>query len=178
MFSSSGGGASSNKEYNPLSLDEFSDDDDDDDDNFVTRPPKSSSASSSNTTNNNNFRNHYSSSHYNSNGNASSNDNNNFNTLRQQQQMMMAKQDEGLEMLGQHVEQLGQMSLQIHDELHTQNSMLDDMDHELDQTTQQINYITQKTKDFIVASGGTSNFILILSLAVIAIVLFLLILYS
>jgi uncharacterized membrane protein len=81
-------------------------------------------------------------------------------------------------MLGQHVEQLGQMSLQIHDELQTQNSILDDMDQELDQTTQQINYITQRTKDFIAASGGTSNFILILSLIFIAIVLFLLILYT
>ena len=52
------------------------------------------------------------------------------------------------------------------------------MDHELDQTTQQIDYITQRTKDFIAASGGTSNVILILSLIIIAIVLFLLILYT
>ena len=165
MFGSSN---NTSKDYNPLSLDEFSDDDDDDDEY-----DRNNNNTNKNTTNTNNRNTNH--------GVATrpkSSSANGFQDLRQQQQMMIAKQDEGLEMLGQHVEQLGQMSLQIHDELNTQNTMLDDMDSELDQTTQQINYITQKTKDFIVASGGTSNFILILSLIIIAIVLFLLVLYT
>ena len=165
MFGSSN---NTSKDYNPLSLDEFSDDDDDDDE--YDRNNNNTNKNTINTNNKN--TNHGVATRPNSSSA------NGFQDLRQQQQMMIAKQDEGLEMLGQHVEQLGQMSLQIHDELNTQNTMLDDMDSELDQTTQQINYITQKTKDFIVASGGTSNFILILSLIIIAIVLFLLVLYT
>lgn len=94
------------------------------------------------------------------------------------QQQLMQHQDAGLEMLGQHAERLGQMSLQIHEELGQQNKMLTEMDDELDEANQNLDLVTRKTKEFIQTSGGTKTFVVILTLAVIVLVLFFLILYT
>lgn len=148
----------SKPDYNPVALGEYSDDESD-----VETPSSFHGRQNGNSNSNNGI------------GGRNSND---FDKLRQQQQIMMKKQDEGLEMLGQHVEQLGQMSLQIQEEINSQNNILDEMDNDLDQATQQLDFVTKKTKEFIQASGGTQNFIIILSLIITAIVLFLLILYT
>jgi hypothetical protein len=94
------------------------------------------------------------------------------------QQQLMQQQDAGLEMLGQHAERLGEMSMQIHEELGQQNRILTEMDDELDEANQNLDLVTRKTKEFIQASGGTKNFVVILTLAVIVLVLFFLILYT
>ena len=90
----------------------------------------------------------------------------------------MKKQDEGLEMLSQSAERLGQMSLNISDELNAQNQILTDMDTDLDTASENMNFVTRKTKEFIVKSGGKKNFILIVTLSVVAVILFFLILYT
>jgi hypothetical protein len=155
-------------EYNPLStLEEFSDDDDDDD---VQQPRKDYPTRNTNP-NNTAVDSEYTQPKPQPPPNPSS---------QQQQQLLFLQQQQnvGLEMLEQHVSQLGQMSLQISDELDNHNRILDDMDTDLDEALSNLDYVTQTTKQFIQASGGTNNCILIVSLIGIAIVLFLLILYT
>ena len=52
------------------------------------------------------------------------------------------------------------------------------MDEDLDEANQNLDLATHKTKEFIQASGGTRNFVVILTLVFIATILLLLILYS
>lgn len=147
---------SKSPDYRKISLDEFSDDSSGDEQDFVNRSgPRSSS----------------------SNNNGSYRDDVAVGSMQRQQQLMQ-QQDQGLEMLAQSAERLGSLSMAISDELNQQNLMLDDMDRDLEEAGNNLDYVTQKTKEFIEKSGGTQNFMLILTLIVIAIVLFLLILYT
>jgi len=90
----------------------------------------------------------------------------------------MQKQDQGLEMLSQSAERLGQMSMNIHDELNQQNMMLDDMDQDLEEAGENLDLVTRKTKELIEKSGGKGNCMLILCLSITAVVLLLLIIYT
>jgi len=92
--------------------------------------------------------------------------------------LQLQQQDQGLEMLAQSAERLGQMSMGIHDELNQQNRMLDEMDNDLGEAGENLDIITKKTKELIEKSGGKGNCMLILCLSVTAVVLFLLILYT
>ena len=98
--------------------------------------------------------------------------------LARQQQLLLQQQDVGLELLGHHAERLGQMSLQISEELGHQNAILTELDDDLDEANRDLDLVTRKTKEFIDAAGGTRNFAVILALVGIAILLFLLILYT
>ncbi|KAL7577613.1 hypothetical protein ACA910_015133 [Epithemia clementina (nom. ined.)] len=104
-------------------------------------------------------------------------DHNNTNgQLRHEQ--LMKKQDEGLEMLSQSAERLGKMSMQIHEELGTQNQILDEMENDLDEANQDLDMVTRKTKEFIEFTGGEKNCVVILILAAIAVILLFLIIYT
>ena len=97
-------------------------------------------------------------------------------SLRTQQELMK-KQDEGLDILSTQVARLGEMSMGIHEELGQQNQLLESMETDLDETAEELNLVTRKTKEFIKMSGGEKNCIVIISLSLIAIVLFFLIIY-
>ena len=103
---------------------------------------------------------------------------NNGASEKARHQQLMKKQDEGLEMLSQSAERLGKMSMQIHEELGAQNQILDEMESDLDLANDDLDIVTKKTKEFIEFTGGEKNCVLILILAGIALVLFLLILYT
>ena len=139
-----------NPDYRKISLDEFSDDSSDGEQDFVNRPSAARNIDNGN---------------YSDDG-------------MQRQQQLMQQQDQGLEMLAQSAERLGSLSMAISDELNQQNIMLDDMDRDLEEAGNNLDYVTKKTQEFIEKSGGTQNFMLILTLVVIVIVLFLLILYT
>lgn len=94
------------------------------------------------------------------------------------QQLQIKKQDEGLEMLSKSADRLGQFSLGIHEELKSQNKMLDEMDDELEKATSNLDYVTKRTKDLIEKSGGKKNFLFILALSGIVILLLFLIIYT
>jgi hypothetical protein len=96
----------------------------------------------------------------------------------QRQQKQMREQDEGLEMLGQSADRLGQMSMNISEELGFQNKMLDEMDEDLEEANENLDIVTRKTKEMIEKSGGTKNCLLIAGLAGVVIFLLFLILYS
>mmetsp|Transcript_19288 Transcript_19288/g.24885 ORF Transcript_19288/g.24885 Transcript_19288/m.24885 type:complete len:138 (+) Transcript_19288:294-707(+) len=93
-------------------------------------------------------------------------------------QILMKQQDEGLEMLGQSAERLGKMSLVINEELGFQNKMLDEMEDGLDEAGDNLDLVTRKTQEFIEFTGGQQNCIMIMTLAVIAVILLFLILYT
>jgi hypothetical protein len=165
------------KDYRQVSLDEFSDDDDNNSDeeygggshnhhhHHQNRRHNRSSSSSSN--------------HGDRIGDGSSNYNkNSIVDPRQQQLDLMKRQDEGLDILGQQAERLGNLSIAISDELTFQNQMLDDMDHDLGDAHDHLDIVTRTTKDFIAKSGGWQNFSIILCLIVVIVVLILLILYT
>jgi t-SNARE complex subunit (syntaxin) len=101
--------------------------------------------------------------------------NNGYGIGRQQQ--LLQQQDQGLEMLGQSADRLGQMSLQISEELSSQNKILTAMDDDLDEAYENLDIVTKKTQEFIKASGGTKNFLIILALILVIVILILLIVY-
>ena len=94
------------------------------------------------------------------------------------QQLELQKQDEGLDMLTESANRLGTLSLGIHEELNSQNMMLDDMENELDKATTNLNIVTRKTRDLIKKSGGKRNFLIILSMSCVVVILLFLIIYT
>lgn len=108
-----------------------------------------------------------------------SDDGNDFvsDQIRNQRQQLK-QQDEGLDMLSKSADRLGALSLGISEELGQQNKMLDEMETDLDKTTQRLYFVTQKTKEMIKRSGGKQNFLIIVALIVVAFILILLILYT
>lgn len=81
-------------------------------------------------------------------------------------------------MLSASVERLGQMSLGISEELGQQNQMLEAMETDLDEAAEDLDIVTKKTKEFIKQAGGMKNCVVIVTLSVIALVLFFLIIYT
>jgi hypothetical protein len=136
--------------YSKVSLDEFSDDDDDNEDPFAGNSRRRTNGTSGDP----------------------------VADSMQRQQQLFAEQDQGLEMLGQSAERLGKMSMAIHEELGFQNKMLDEMEGDLEEASQNLDSVTKKAKEFIDQAGGTKNFIIIVALVAIAILLFFLILYT
>jgi hypothetical protein len=68
-------------------------------------------------------------------------------------QELMQRQDQGLEMLSQSADRLGKMSTAIGEELGFQNQMLDEMDQDLEEAADNMDFVTRKTKEFIEKSG-------------------------
>lgn len=93
-------------------------------------------------------------------------------------QEQLRVQDEGLEMLSQSADRLGKMSMAIHEELGHQNKMLDEMDQDLEQASENLDFVTRKTKEFIEKSGGAKNCVIIAALALVVVILVFLILYT
>mmetsp|Transcript_39319 Transcript_39319/g.39818 ORF Transcript_39319/g.39818 Transcript_39319/m.39818 type:complete len:139 (-) Transcript_39319:141-557(-) len=89
------------------------------------------------------------------------------------QRQQMKEQDEGLEMLGQSAVRLGELSMNISEELGEQNKILDNMENDLDRASTNLDIVTEKTKELIKKSGGKKNFLIILGLSMVVIVLFL-----
>lgn len=108
----------------------------------------------------------------------SSDEENDFVRQHMNSKQMIQQQDQSLDMLGSSVLRLGEMSMNIHDELKDQNKMLDEMDGDLDKATSNLEIVTKKTQDLIKKSGGCMNFFVIVGLSVVVLVLFFLIIYT
>mmetsp|Transcript_12158 Transcript_12158/g.33477 ORF Transcript_12158/g.33477 Transcript_12158/m.33477 type:complete len:135 (-) Transcript_12158:1197-1601(-) len=93
------------------------------------------------------------------------------------QQELMKQQDQGLDFLATSVNRLHEMSMGISDELNEQNNMLDAMETDLDEAGEELDMVTRRTKEFIQQAGGTKNCVIIVSLSLIALVLFFLVIY-
>ena len=91
---------------------------------------------------------------------------------------MLSQQDESLDVLGQSAARLGQISLNINEELTTQNKMIGEMGMELDDAELNLAVVTKKTQELIKKSGGCRYFSIIVCLSIVVVVLFLLIIYT
>ena len=91
--------------------------------------------------------------------------------------MIMQQQDEDLSELGQGVDRLNQMSMGINQELQTQNRMLDDLDRDIDEAAEKMNFVMGKLAKLL-KTKDTCQICVILALTFILIVLILLVMYS
>ena len=73
---------------------------------------------------------------------------------------------------------MGEMSMGIHEELSSQNKMLDGLDGDLDKAALNLDIVTKKTQELIKKSGGCKYFAIIVCLSVTLLILFLLIIYT
>jgi len=87
-------------------------------------------------------------------------------------------QDEGLEMLSASAARLGELSLNIHEEVSEQNKMLDEMDEDLDLAAMNLNTVTAKTRELVRSAGGKKYFCTIVCLSLVLLILILLVLYT
>ena len=90
----------------------------------------------------------------------------------------MTQQDDSLDALGQSAARLGQISLNINEELTAQNKMIDEMGMELDDAELNLAVVTNKTQELIKKSGGCKYFSIIVCLSIVVVILFLLIIYT
>lgn len=90
----------------------------------------------------------------------------------------MKKQDQGLDMLSVSVARLGERAMGISEELGQQNNMLDAMETDLDVAGEELDLVTRKTSELIQSAGGKKNCMVIVSLTVVALVLFFLVVYT
>ena len=91
--------------------------------------------------------------------------------------MIMQQQDEDLTELGQGVDRLNEMSMGINQELQTQNRMLNDLDRDIDEAAEKMNFVMGKLAKLL-KTKDTCQICVILALTFILIVLILLVMYS
>jgi t-SNARE complex subunit (syntaxin) len=88
------------------------------------------------------------------------------------------EQDASLEVLGESVKRLGQLSLNISEEIDTQNRMLTKLEVDMDSAKENVDNLTERTKELVKRSGGPKMFCIIVTLTVILIVLIFLVIYT
>ena len=91
--------------------------------------------------------------------------------------MIMQQQDEDLTELGQGVDRLNELSMGINEELQTQNRMLNDLDRDIDEAAEKMNFVMGKLAKLL-KTKDTCQICVILALTFILIVLILLVMYS
>ena len=94
------------------------------------------------------------------------------------QQMERKKQDENLDVLHDSVHRLGEISVEISNELDEQNKMLEELGDDIDRSQGAMDNIARKTKELVELSGGPGYCCMITALSAIAFILFLLIIYT
>ena len=87
------------------------------------------------------------------------------------------EQDEGLEQLDGTVDRIHGMAEEIHGELSAQARMLDDMEDELDETTEKMNFVMGKLSKLL-KTKDTCQLWTIVALTVVLIVMVFLVIYS
>jgi len=88
------------------------------------------------------------------------------------------EQDSNLDILGESVSRLGQLSLSISKEMDSQNAMLDELSGEVDAAQETADILTKKTAELVKGLGGPKQFCAIVILSVILIILVLLVIYT
>ena len=56
--------------------------------------------------------------------------------------------------------------------------MLDEMEDDLDKATNDLHYVTNKTRELIKKSGGKKNFLIIVALSLVVLILLFLVIYT
>ncbi|KAL3163203.1 hypothetical protein ABBQ32_009606 [Trebouxia sp. C0010 RCD-2024] len=98
-------------------------------------------------------------------------------TETQQQQMIMRRQDEDLDQLGNHVQRIGHMGLQIHDELQGQNVLLEQLDEDVEGTTSRL-AAAQKKINTVLQKAGLKGQLMIIGVLIVLLVVLIMIAFS
>eukprot|EP01024_Parvocaulis_polyphysoides_P003520 TRINITY_DN10952_c1_g2_i1.p2 TRINITY_DN10952_c1_g2~~TRINITY_DN10952_c1_g2_i1.p2 ORF type:complete len:235 (-),score=40.22 TRINITY_DN10952_c1_g2_i1:187-891(-) len=108
----------------------------------------------------------------NHNGNHSKNQNQNeLEMQNQEQESLLRQQDEQLDSLSEQVGRIGEIGIRIHEELNTQNNMLDELDTDVEITTNRIKVAQVKIGEVIKKSGTFKQLVCVIILVVILIIL-------
>eukprot|EP01023_Acetabularia_acetabulum_P052011 TRINITY_DN5764_c0_g1_i1.p3 TRINITY_DN5764_c0_g1~~TRINITY_DN5764_c0_g1_i1.p3 ORF type:complete len:225 (-),score=27.63 TRINITY_DN5764_c0_g1_i1:320-994(-) len=94
-----------------------------------------------------------------------------FEMQNQEQQSLLRQQDEQLDNLSEQVGRIGEIGIRIHEELNTQNNMLDELDQDVDITTNRVQAAQVKIGEVIKKSGTVKQLICVIILVVILIIL-------
>ena len=96
---------------------------------------------------------------------------------RARTQATMQEQDENLEQLDGAVDRVHRMATEIHGELQTQSRMINEMEDELDETTEKMNFVMGKLSKLL-KTKDTCQLWTIVALTVVLIVMVFLVIYS
>ena len=88
------------------------------------------------------------------------------------------EQDKNLEILGDSVLRLGQMSLNISEEIDSQNRTLTKLEVDVETAQDNVDGLTKRTKELVNKSGGPKMFCIIVMLIVVLLILILLVIYT
>eukprot|EP01026_Neomeris_dumetosa_P025872 TRINITY_DN2121_c0_g1_i10.p2 TRINITY_DN2121_c0_g1~~TRINITY_DN2121_c0_g1_i10.p2 ORF type:complete len:226 (+),score=40.23 TRINITY_DN2121_c0_g1_i10:126-803(+) len=98
-----------------------------------------------------------------------------YDEQKQEQESLIRQQDEQLDELSEQVGRLGQIGIRIHEELNTQNNMLDELDQDVQVTTSRIKSAQVRIMEVINKSGSCRQFVCVIVLVVILIILIVLV---
>ncbi|KAK9802065.1 hypothetical protein WJX73_009954 [Symbiochloris irregularis] len=96
---------------------------------------------------------------------------------QEQQQMLIRQQDDSLDLLGQGVNRIGQMGLQMRDELSLQDRMLEDLDTDMEGTHSRLQ-AAQKKVDHLLRKAGLKGQFCIIAFLIVVLIILLLMLFS
>ncbi|KAJ0458317.1 putative target SNARE coiled-coil domain, syntaxin/epimorphin, syntaxin 6 [Helianthus annuus] len=106
-------------------------------------------------------------------------DNDDFITSESDRQMLLIRQqDEELDELSASVERIGSVGLTIHDELHTQEKLIDELGSEMDSTTNRLDFVQKKVAVVMKKVNAKGQMMMILFLIVLFIILFVLVFFT
>eukprot|EP00250_Pteridium_aquilinum_P007200 c16973_g1_i1 orf=317-1087(-) len=107
--------------------------------------------------------------------NAPSNDEDFYASESDKQALLMKEQDQDLDELSASVERLGGVGLTIHDELISQDRIIDDLGHEMDNTANRLDFVQRKVAHVIKKAGAKGQIMMIVFLVILLLVLILLV---
>ncbi|KAH7429858.1 hypothetical protein KP509_09G068800 [Ceratopteris richardii] len=91
------------------------------------------------------------------------------------QALLMKEQDQDLDELSASVERLGDVGLTIHDELISQDRIIDDLGREMDNTANRLDFVQKKVAHVIKRAGAKGQIMMIVFLVILLLVLILLV---
>jgi len=94
-----------------------------------------------------------------------------------QQQILLRQQDDDLDHLGEHVIRIGQMGRQIGEELGQQSSMIDELDGDIDGTTNRL-AAAQKKMTHVLKKAGLRGQLSIIGILIVLLIILLLVAFS
>lgn len=107
--------------------------------------------------------------------NAPSHDEDFYGSESDKQALLMKEQDQDLDELSASVERLGGVGLTIHDELISQDRIIDDLGQEMDNTANRLDFVQKKVALVMKKAGAKGQIMLIVFLVILLLVLILLV---
>ncbi|XP_023769429.1 syntaxin-61 isoform X2 [Lactuca sativa] len=94
------------------------------------------------------------------------------------QMLLVRQQDEELDELSESVQRIGSVGLTIHDELHAQEKLLEELGSEMDSTSNRLDFVQKKVAVVMKKASAKGQMMMILFLIILFIVLFVLVFFT